>query len=69
MSMREEGSETEVGDANVKGVLVQPPSEKTSAQKSKEVPPKTSAPSMKPYKPHVPYPQRLVKAKDEQKYG
>ena len=66
--MRDERRDIEEEDTDNTEVSVESLSEKISAEKSKAVQAETSAPSMKPYKPHVPYPQ-LAKAKDKQKYG
>ena len=44
------------------------PSERVQNEKSKDVRAESISPLMKPYKPHIPYPQRLVKAKEKHKY-
>jgi len=44
-------------------------SERVQAEKRKEGHPEHVSPPVKPYKPPVQYPQRLVKATKEHKYG
>ena len=69
LSMREEMREVKEEDIVGKEVSVEPPNEKLDARKLKEVQAKIGAYSMNPYKPPIPYPERLAKAKEEQKYG
>ena len=61
MSMREEKREVEEENDVGKEVSVGPPSKKLETEKPKEVQDETNALSVKPYTPHVSYPQRLVK--------
>jgi len=67
--MRENGGEIDnEGDAT-KEVPTETLSERVHTAKSKEVRAEHVSPLVKPYKPLVPYAQRLVKTKEEHKYG
>jgi len=48
---------------------MQTPSERVQTKKPKEVQAEHVSSLVKPYKPPVPYPQRLLKAREEHKYG
>jgi len=69
MPMREERRETDdKGDA-ARVTPNEAPSERAQIEKLKEVVAKNTSSPAKPYQPPVPYPQRLVKARKEHKYG
>ena len=64
---REDGREVDgKGDVETE-VPIETPSERVQIEKSKEVQAKHVSRLVKPYKPPVLYPHRLVKAKDEHK--
>jgi len=68
MPMRE-GREVDNEEDNEKEVPIEAPSEKVHTERTQEVQAEHVSPLVKPYKPPVPYPQRLLKAKEEHKYG
>ena len=67
--MREDEKEVDDESDVEKKVPTETPSEGVQTERSKEVQAKNVLPPVKPYKPHVPYLQRLVKAREEFKYG
>jgi len=50
-------------------IPIETPSKRVHLEKSKEVQIENLTPLLKPYKPPVSYPQRLVKIKEKHKYG
>jgi len=67
--MREDGREVDDEGDVKKEVPTKTPSEKVPTEKPKKVRVKHASPPVKPCQPPIPYPQRLVKAKEEHKYG
>ena len=66
---RDDRSEADsVGDFE-KEVPTETPRERAPIEKTTDAQVENVAPPLQPYKPPVPYPQRLVKAKEEHKYG
>ena len=68
MPMREDRRETDNEDDVAKKVLIETPSERVHTERTQEVHAEHVSPPVKPYKPPVPYPQRLLKAKEEYEY-
>ena len=69
MPMRED--KRDIGDegSDEKEVPIETSTERVQIKRSKEVRADTIPSPVKPYKHHVPYPQRLVKLREEQKHG
>jgi len=69
MPMREDKGVIEDEGSAKKQVPIKAPSERAYIEKPKEVQAENTSSPTKPYKPPIPYPQRLVKAREEHKYG
>ena len=67
--MREDTGKIEDEGSARKQVPIEAPSERAQIEKPQEVEAENTFSPAKPYKPPVPYPQRLVKAREEHKYG
>lgn len=67
--MRKDKGEIEDEGSARKQVPIAAPSERAQIEKPKEVEAENTPFPTKPYKPSVPYPQMLVKAMEEHKYG
>jgi len=68
MHMREDKREVHNEEDIEKEVPIETPSEKVYTERTQEVRAEHVLPLVKPYKPPVPYPQRLLKAKGEHNY-
>jgi len=68
MSKREDRREIDSKDSVKKEFPVKIPSESFHPENSKEVQVEHVSPPVKPYKPPIPYPQMLLKAKEEHKW-
>jgi len=68
MPMRGNCRETNNEDDVVKEVPIDTRSKRVHTERAQEVQAEHVSPPMKPYKPPMPYPQRLLKAKEEHKY-
>jgi len=69
MPMREDKTEVDNGGEVEKDHPMETLSERVHTEKPKEIPTEHASPPVKPYKLPVPYPQRLVKAREEHKHG
>jgi len=67
--MRKARRETDNEGDTAREGPIEIPSERADTEKTQEVRDEYVSPPGKPYKPLVPYPQRLAKAKEEHKYG
>jgi len=67
--MREDKGEIEDEGSARKQVPIEAPSERAQIEKPKEVEAENTSSPTKPYKPPIPYPQRLMNAREEHKYG
>ena len=67
--MREDGREVNDEGDDRKEAPTETPSERVHTEKSREVRAEHVSPPVKPYKPPVPYPQMLMNANEEHKYG
>jgi len=69
MPMREDRREVDSGEDVEKEHPMETLSETVHTEKPKEILAEHASPPVKPYKPPVLYPQKLVKAREEHKYG
>lgn len=69
VSMKEATPEAPDESSTAQDTPPEAPNERVHTEETQEAPTERVSPPVKPYRPPVPYPQRLIRAKEEHKYG